>query len=62
MSAVVACTRKACNTITDNPDGDWIVVRPLAWNAFVDELTYCSPQCLVMDTEERHKPPAGLLP
>lgn len=56
VSAVVACTRKACNTITDSPDGNWIVIRPLVWNAFLEEQPYCCPACLVVDLEEKHRP------
>lgn len=58
---IATCSRKACNSISDNPSG-WLVLRPMEWNAFAVELTYCSPQCLVMDTEARHRPPSGLLP
>lgn len=53
---IATCARPACTTITDNPDTNWVVLRPLAWNAFVEEITYCCPGCLVMDQTERNRP------
>jgi hypothetical protein len=59
---ITTCVRAACNMITDMPDGQWLALRPLVWSAFTEELTYCSPRCLVLDQTEKHQPPAGLLP
>lgn len=59
---IATCCRKACNTITDRVDDDWLVVKPLQWNAFAKELTFCSPYCAATYLYETYAPPAGLLP
>ena len=59
---IATCARPACGFQTDLPDDMWIVVRPMTWNAFVEESTYCSPKCVAVAMTERHEPPKGLLP
>ena len=44
------------------PDEHWLVIRPLRWNAFTEELTFCSPQCAANYLHDTFAPPAGLLP
>ena len=57
---IATCARPACGTCTDLPDSSWIVVRPLVWNAFVEEVTLCSPLCASAWLTEKHQPPKGL--
>ena len=59
---IVHCARDACGHYTDLPDAMWIVIRPLMWNAFVEEIVACSPRCAVLLLEAEHKPSEGLIP
>lgn len=53
---IATCARPACGTCTDLPDSQWIVLRPLTWNAFVEEQTFCSPRCAADWLYETHRP------
>ena len=56
---IASCTRAACHTMTDIPDGQWLALRPLVWTAFTEELIYCSVACMVVDQTEKHQPPCA---
>ena len=56
---IASCHRPTCHTMTDMPDAGWLVLRPLVWTAFTEELTFCSPRCAVLWLEAKHKPPTG---
>ena len=53
---IATCARDACGFQTDLPDASWLVLRPMVWNAFVEETTLCSPRCAVLFLEAAHKP------
>ena len=59
---IATCHREACGLDTGMPDEHWLVIRPLRWNAFTEELTFCSPQCAANYLHDTFAPPAGLLP
>jgi hypothetical protein len=60
VGVIVTCSRAACDLSTDMPDADWLAVRPLVWTANTQDVVYCSPRCMVLDTTERYAPPRGL--
>ena len=57
---IATCCSKTCHIDSDLPDEHWLVVRPLRWTAFVEELTFCSPQCAANYLHDTFAPPKGL--